>query len=94
MVAKRYKDILEGFEHLDRDTNGPDKYVVRAIRGLVESNEILDESITQLHKIIGDFNIKSEKQTNKMIILTKVIAGLTVLMLVGLVFQIVLSQGK
>lgn len=28
----KHKDILEGFEHLDQDTYGPNKYIVRELR--------------------------------------------------------------
>lgn len=88
----KHRTILEGFEHLDRDTYGPNKYIVRAIKGLIESNEIVNVSIIQLEQTIKDFNLKSGKQSDQIIILTKVIAVLTILMLIGLIIQIVIAK--
>ncbi|MEO7841807.1 MAG: hypothetical protein ABIU06_20890 [Anaerolineales bacterium] len=49
------------------------------------------DSIDELHKTIREFNEASSKQTKQLIILTWVIAVLTILMLIGLVIQIYLA---
>ena len=45
----------------------------------------------ELHETIKQFNEKTERQTQKMVRLTKVIAWLTFVMLVAVAFQIVVA---
>jgi len=51
----------------------------------------LHETIKDLQKTIQDFNTKSSKQTNRMLLLTIVIAILTFVLVIGLVVQICIS---
>jgi len=48
-------------------------------------------AIRALHETISRFKAESIKQTGKLIVLTWVIAGLTVVMLIGLAIQIYLA---
>ena len=55
------------------------------------SDELTRRTLNKLQKTIEVFNEESSKQTQRMIRLTWLIAGLTVAMLVGLVIQIILA---
>ncbi|MBI2123816.1 MAG: hypothetical protein HYU04_01085 [Candidatus Wildermuthbacteria bacterium] len=55
------------------------------------SDELTRRSAKKLHETIETFNQQSSKQTKKMIGLTWWIVGLTVIMVLGLVIQIILS---
>lgn len=69
MVLMKTEDILKGFEHLERDTRGPDLYVVRAIKMLVHSN-------ARVEKAVDDFKKTTLETEGAMRNLTKV--GITV----------------
>jgi hypothetical protein len=49
------------------------------------------DAIRALQETISRFQVESIKQTGKLIALTRVIAGLTVVMLIGLAIQIYLA---
>jgi len=55
------------------------------------SDELTRRSIRKLEKTIQQYNKQTSKQTQKMIRLTWGIVGLTVVMVVGLVIQIILA---
>lgn len=55
------------------------------------SDELTRRSVGKLQEIIQRLNEQSSKQTQKMIRLTWWIVGLTIVMVVGLVIQIVLA---
>jgi len=54
------------------------------------SDELTRRSIRKLEKAIQQYNKQTSKQTRKMIRLTWGIVGLTVVMVIGLVIQIIL----
>jgi len=56
--------------------------------------EKLNSNITSLNNSITKFNTEASKQTDKLIYLTCVIVGLTLLMLIGLGIQIWLASVK
>ena len=55
------------------------------------SDELTRRSIRKLEKTIQQYNKQTSKQTQKMIRLTWGIVGLTVVMVIGLVIQIILA---
>jgi uncharacterized Rmd1/YagE family protein len=55
------------------------------------SDELTRRSVKKLHETIQTSNEQSSKQTQKMIRLTWWIIGLTVVMVLGLVIQIILA---
>lgn len=55
------------------------------------SDELTRRTIRKLEKTIEVFNNQSSKQTEKLIKLTWWIVGLTIIMVVGLVVQIILA---
>jgi hypothetical protein len=59
---------------------------------VLASDELTRRSLVKLQKNIDKFNKTSTKQTEKMIVLTRWIVGLTIAMLVGLGIQIFLSM--
>jgi hypothetical protein len=48
-------------------------------------------AVEELHKTIREFNAETTRQTKQMLWLTRVIAGLTLVMLIGLGVQIYLA---
>ena len=54
------------------------------------SDELTRRTIRKLIKTIEVFNKYSSRQTQRMIWLTRVIVGLTIVMVVGLIIQIIL----
>jgi len=58
---------------------------------ILASDELTRRRIKQLGEAIEVFNKQSSKQTQKMIRLTRYIVGLTIIMIIGLVVQIILS---
>ncbi len=59
--------------------------------GALASNELLKRAVNKLQETIKTFNEQSSKQTEKMIKLTWWIVGLTIVMVVGLFIQIILT---
>lgn len=59
--------------------------------GSLASDELTRRNLKKLRATINEFNSKSSEQTQKMIILTKWIVGLTIVMIIGLIVQIVLA---
>ena len=55
------------------------------------SDELTRRTVKKLEKTIQIFNVQSSKQTEKMIRLTWWIVGLTFVMVLGLVIQIILA---
>lgn len=55
------------------------------------SDELTRRTIRKLEKTIEVFNNQSSKQTEKLVKLTRGIVGLTVVMVVGLIIQIILA---
>lgn len=44
------EDIFKQFEHLKKDTRGPDLYVVRAIKMLIHSNQNVEQAVNGFEK--------------------------------------------
>lgn len=59
--------------------------------GALASNELLKRAVNKLQETIKTFNEQSSKQTEKMIKLTWWIVALTIVMVVGLFIQIILT---
>jgi len=57
----------------------------------LESDELSRRVFLRLEDIISIFNKKSSEQTEKLIQLTWIIVGLTVVMVIGLIIQIVIA---
>ncbi len=55
------------------------------------SDELTRRAIRKLEKTIEAFNNQSSKQTDKLVKLTWWIVGLTIVMVVGLIIQIILA---
>lgn len=58
------------------------------------SDELTRRALNKLQETIKTFNEQSSKQTEKMIRLTWLIVGLTVIMVIGLIIQITLAFKK
>jgi len=58
--------------------------------GSLASDELTRRALNKLQETIKNFNTQSSKQTEEMIRLTKWIAGLTAVMVIGLLIQIYL----
>ena len=55
------------------------------------SDELTRRSLNKLRETMRIFNNKSSKQTQEIIRLTRWIVGLTIIMVIGLIVQIILS---
>jgi len=84
IFPKKFEDMSE--EELKLNTSGNDSRFVS-----LAQNELIKRTINKLQEIIQEFNKQSSKQTEKMIRLTWGIVGLTIIMVIGLIIQIVLS---
>ncbi len=58
---------------------------------VLASNELIRRALDKLQIIINTFNDQSSRQTEKMIVLTRWIVGLTVIMVIGLIIQVILA---
>jgi len=59
--------------------------------GKLSSDELTRRTIVKLEETIKKFNVRTSKQTEKLIQLTWGIIGLTIVMVVGLIIQIILA---
>jgi hypothetical protein len=76
------------------DTLAPRREAAQALLQARLSSQIADAA-TRLHTTIDSYQQESSRQTNSMLLLTKVIAWLTAIMLVAVVVQIVMAlRGK
>jgi|GEM_PF-1924501 hypothetical protein len=74
----------------ENDTNVP-KPAAPSFWGIPVDEWSGADAIKALHETISQFRAESIKQTRKLIVLTRVIAALTVVMLIGLAIQIYLA---
>lgn len=58
------------------------------------SDELTRRAVKKLHETIQKFSEQSSKQTQKMVILTWWIVGLTIVMVLGLLIQIIFAIYK
>jgi hypothetical protein len=69
-----------------------ESHIIQSNALLIESNARVEGEIGNLSKAIKTFNRKADRQATVMIKLTWVIAGLTFLLFVGLIIQLIIGK--